>query len=215
MSRPGRRAEERGRVLRLLRRIHSEGAALLLVTTRTGWRTPAARVLHIEDGKLMKSVAPHPSPHPRRTERCAASRHPQAPSPWPRRAVSTAPRPVPVPPPRRRRLMISSTQRRVAVPPSPRPRLQRCSLTAAPRPGFLLLTHNARLALATIAIGGRWSIPAGRCDGRQAPCSLRLNELYGRNLRRRSRHGRSSPSKSVIRRCSMPSARIPCPLRCG
>ena len=52
-------------VLRLLRRIHSEGAALLLVTTRTEVADALpARVLHIEDGKLLKSVAPHPSPAP-------------------------------------------------------------------------------------------------------------------------------------------------------
>ncbi len=46
-------------VLALLRRIHSEGAALLLVTTRQEVAEALpARVLHIEDGKLLKSTAP-------------------------------------------------------------------------------------------------------------------------------------------------------------
>ena len=42
-------------VLALLRRIHGEGAALLLVTTKTEVAAafPEARVLHLEDGKLV------------------------------------------------------------------------------------------------------------------------------------------------------------------
>ena len=50
-------------VLALLRRIHSEGAALLLVTTRQEVAEALpARVLHIEDGKLLKQSSAPPRP---------------------------------------------------------------------------------------------------------------------------------------------------------